>query len=57
MKMKMKKFLARVEQEAHRRAEYRRIRDEIAGLSWRDQLDIGINAGDADRIARQMIWG
>ncbi len=53
----MKNFLARVEKEAHRRAEYRRIRDEIAGLSWRDQLDMGINASDADQIARQMIWG
>lgn len=53
----MKNFLARVELEAHRRAEFRRIRDEIAGLSWRDQLDIGINSGDAERIARQMIRG
>lgn len=53
----MKKFLAQVEREARRHAEFRRIRDEIAGLSWRDQLDIGINAGDATAIARQMIYG
>ena len=53
----MRKFLAQVEVEAQKRAEFRRIRDEIAGLSWRDQLDIGINADDAERIARQMIYG
>lgn len=53
----MKKFLARIEHEAQRRAAFRRLRAEIAGMSWRDQLDIGINAGDAERIARQMIYG
>lgn len=53
----MRNFLARVESEARKRAEYRRIRSEIANLSWREQLDMGINAGDADQIARQMIWG
>ena len=57
MEMKMKKFLARIEHEAQRRAAFRRLRAEIAGMSWRDQLDIGINAGDAERIARQMIYG
>lgn len=53
----MKKFLAQIETEARRRAEYRRIRDEIAGLSWRDQLDTGINPAEAEQIARQMIYG
>lgn len=53
----MKKFLIQIEREARRRAEFRRIRDEIAGMSWRDQLDTGINASDADTIARQMIYG
>jgi uncharacterized protein YjiS (DUF1127 family) len=35
----------------------RRLRAEIAGLTHAEALDLGIFPGDADRIARQAVWG
>ncbi len=42
---------------AAKRALYRRTRDEIAGLSRTEALDLGIFPEDAARIARQAVWG
>lgn len=42
---------------AAKRALYRRTRDEIAGLSRAEALDLGIFPEDAARIARQAVWG
>lgn len=53
----MLKFLAKIETEALRHADYRRLRDEIARLSWREQLDMGIRASDAETLAYQKIYG
>jgi uncharacterized protein YjiS (DUF1127 family) len=38
-------------------ARYRRIRDEIARMPLDVALDLDIYPGDADRIARQVVWG
>jgi len=35
--------------------DYRRIRNELAGLSTRDLDDIGIGRADIDRIARSSV--
>ncbi len=53
----MKNFFARVREEAAKRALYRRTRDEIASLSNRDAIDLGIYPGDAARLARQAVYG
>jgi uncharacterized protein YjiS (DUF1127 family) len=53
----MKTFIAQWREAAAKRALYRRTRDEIAGLSLRDAIDLGIYPGDAERIARQAVWG
>jgi uncharacterized protein YjiS (DUF1127 family) len=38
-------------------AAYRQTRDEIANLPLDVALDIGIYPGDADRIAREAVYG
>ncbi len=38
-------------------AAYRQTRDEIANLPADIALDIGIFPGDADRIAREAVYG
>lgn len=53
----MKTFFAQVRLEAAKRALYRRTRNEIAGLSNRDAIDLGIYPGDAHRIAYQAVYG
>lgn len=42
---------------AAKRAQFRRMRDEIASLSRRDALDLGIFPEDATKIAAQAVWG
>lgn len=53
----MKNFIANLRTRAAQHATYRRIRDEIASLSHAEALDLGIFPGDADRMARQAVWG
>lgn len=53
----MKKFFAQVRVEAAKRALYRRTRDEIANLSAREAIDLGIYPGDAARLAHQAVYG
>lgn len=38
-------------------ARYRQTRDEIANLPLDVALDLGIYRGDADRIAREAVYG
>lgn len=42
---------------ATKRALYRRTRDEIARLSPSEARDLGIFPADAERIAREAVWG
>ena len=42
---------------AAKRAKYRQIRNEIASLSRRDALDLGIYPEDAAQIAHRAVWG
>jgi uncharacterized protein YjiS (DUF1127 family) len=53
--MTMKNFIATYR--AAKRALYRQTRDEIAQLSMAECIDLGIFRGDAERIARQAVWG
>ena len=42
---------------AQRRHRYHQIRDEIAGLSRREAIDLGLYPEDADRIAWDAVYG
>lgn len=42
---------------AERRGRYRQIRDEIAGLSPREAIDLGLFPEDAARIAWDAVYG
>ena len=53
----MKSFFEQVRIEAAKRALYRRTRSEIAGLSNRDAIDLGIFPADAHRIAHEAVYG
>ena len=53
----MTNFLTAYFANAPKRAEYRRLRNEIASLSRRDALDMGIYPEDAARIAAKAVWG
>lgn len=53
----MKTIIAQLRDAAAKRALYRRTRDEIAGMPRRVALDLGIFPEDAERIARQAVWG
>ncbi len=53
----MMNLITRLRSMAAEQATYRRLRAEIAGLSHAEALDLGIFPGDADRIARQAVWG
>lgn len=53
----MQSFIAKVRDEAAKRALYRKTRDEIANLPRSMALDLGIFPEDADRIAREAVWG
>ena len=53
----MKNFIAAYRVNAAKRALYRKTRDEIAAMPRRVALDLGMFPEDADRIARQIVWG
>lgn len=53
----MHSLIAKVRDEAAKRALYRKTRDEIANLPRSLALDLGIFPEDADRIAREAVWG
>lgn len=53
----MKSLFALYRAEVAKRAAFRRTRDEIAGLPRSIALDLGIFPEDADRIAREAVWG
>ncbi len=42
---------------ARNQALYRQTRNEIARMPMDVALDLGIYPGDADRIAREAVWG
>lgn len=56
-KTTMKTFMALIRDEAAKRALYRKTRNEIANLPRSVALDLGLLPEDADRIARQAVWG
>ena len=49
--------LSRMRHAARQYAEYRRIVNEIEGMSVREANDLGIAPSDARRIAREAIYG
>ena len=53
----MKTLFATYRENAAKRALFRRTRDEIAGMSRREALELGIYPEDATRIAREAVWG
>ncbi len=53
----MKSIIAQLRESAAKRALYRRTRDEIAAMPRRVALDLGIFPEDAERIARETVWG
>jgi hypothetical protein len=53
----MKNYIAAYRANAAKRALYRRTRDEIASLPRSIALDLGIFPEDADRLARESVWG
>ena len=53
----MKNLFASYRDNAAKRALYRRTRDEIAGMSRREALELGIYPEDAARIAHAAVWG
>lgn len=53
----MKHLIARYRAEATNFALYRKTRDEIAMLPRSVAIDLGLFPEDADRIAREAVWG
>ena len=53
----MKSFYAKYRAALAREVAYRQTRDEIARLPRAMALDLGIFPEDADRIARDAVWG
>jgi uncharacterized protein YjiS (DUF1127 family) len=53
----MKTFIATLREAARKRALYVRTRNEIAALPRAVALDLGIYPEDADRMAREAVWG
>jgi uncharacterized protein YjiS (DUF1127 family) len=53
----MKHLIARYRAEATNFALYRKTRDEIAMLPRAVAIDLGLFPEDADRIAREAVWG
>jgi hypothetical protein len=49
--------LTQIRDALRRRSDYRRIRDEIARMPVDVALDLDIYPGDADRIAREAVYG
>jgi uncharacterized protein YjiS (DUF1127 family) len=57
MRITMKNLFAALQANLAKRAQYRRMRDEIATMPRRVALDLGIFPEDADRIAAKAVWG
>jgi len=53
----MKNLMTTLLTNAAKRRQFRMLRDEIASLSRRDALDLGIFPEDAVKIASQAVWG
>jgi hypothetical protein len=53
----MKKLIQTYRTKAAERARFRRLRDEIANLPRDIAIDLGIFPQDADRLAREAVWG
>lgn len=53
----MTKLINRLRKVAEKRARYVKTRDEIASLPSRIAFDLNIYPGDAERIARKMVYG
>ncbi len=53
----MKNLFTKIRIEAAKQALYRVTRDEIARMPRSIALDLGIFPEDADRMARQAVWG
>jgi uncharacterized protein YjiS (DUF1127 family) len=53
----MKNLFAKMRKNAAERAEYRKIRDEIARLPRHLALDLGLYPEDASKIAHKAVWG
>lgn len=53
----MKKLIASYRAHAAKVALYRKTRDEIAGLPRDVAIDLGIFPEDAERLAREAVWG
>lgn len=53
----MNRLITQFRENAAKRALYRRTRSEIAGMSRKTALDVGIFPEDAKIIAREAVWG
>ena len=53
----MKHLIARYRAEATKFALYRKTRDEIAQMPRSAAIDLGLFPEDADKIAREAVWG
>ncbi len=53
----MKRLIENLFNAAKNEAAYRHIRDEIAQMSRRQALDIGVYPEDAEQIASRAVWG
>jgi hypothetical protein len=53
----MRNLLSGLRKAAAKRAEYRRIRDEIRHMPVAMALDLDIYPGDADKIAYRAVYG
>ena len=53
----MKNIITSLREAARKRALFVRTRNEIAAMPRDVALDLGIFPEDADRIARQAVWG
>lgn len=53
----MKSFIANFREAAAKRTLYRRTRDEIASMSRREALELGLFREDASKIAHAAVWG
>jgi len=53
----MKSIINTLRARLNEHARYRSIRDEIARMPLDVALDLDIYPGDADRIARKVVWG
>ena len=56
-KRKMTKVFVMLKDAARNYAMYRTTRDEIANMPLDVALDLGIYRGDAERIAREAVYG